>query len=110
MTTAPITSINRYRVKPDHVDEFLEIIDRHWVTLRDLDLVTDRDVEVFTGTERSTGGPLVVEIFEWSDEDASNRAHTHPLVSGVWESMGPLCEARDGVGPMEFVNLHRREQ
>lgn len=103
----PITSINRYRVKRDSVDEFLEIIDRHWATLHDLELVSDRDVEVYVGEERGGGGPLVVEIFDWVDEDASGRAHTHPLVSEVWEAMGPLCESRDGNGSMDFVNLQR---
>jgi hypothetical protein len=105
----PITSINRYRVKPEHVDEFLEVIDRHWSTLRELELVTDRDVEVYVGEDRDFGGgPLVVELFDWVDTDASNRAHTHPLVSQVWESMGPLCEPRGTAKSMDFVNLQRQ--
>lgn len=104
---SPISSIARYRVKANRVDEFLDVIDRHWVTLRELELVTDRDVEVYLGTERETQAPLVVEIFDWVDEDASARAHTHPAVSDVWEAMGPLCEARDGRGPFEFANLRR---
>jgi hypothetical protein len=106
----PITSVARYRVKADRVDEFLEIIDRHWTTLRELELVTDREVEVFLGPERDTGEPVVIEIFEWVDEDSSGRAHTHPTVSGVWESMGPLCESRDGRGPFEFLNLKRLDR
>lgn len=69
-------SLARYRVKPERVNEFLEVIDRHWVTLRERELVTDREVE----------------ISEWVDGDAATRIDTHPLVSGVWESMGPLCE------------------
>ena len=66
----PITSIARYRVKPDSVDAFLEVVDRHWATLRDLELATDREPEVYLGTERETGGPLVVEVFDWAGEDA----------------------------------------
>jgi hypothetical protein len=106
----PITSVARYRVKSDRVDEFLEVIDRHWVILRELELVTDRDAEVYLGPERGTGGPLVIEIFDWVDEDASARAHTHPLVSEVWEAMGPLCESRDERGPFEFANLRRQRR
>ena len=105
---AATTSIARYRVKPDCIDDFLEVIDRHTAVLRDLELVTDREVEVFVGEEREFGRPLVVEIFEWADETASDRAHTHPAVSEVWESMGPLCEGRDGQGPFNFQNLERR--
>lgn len=105
--TDPITSIARYRVKADRVDDFLEVVDRHWATLRDLELVTDREPEVFVGEERETGGPLVVELFDWAGPDASGRAHTHPRVSEVWEAMGPLCESRNGAAPMEFVNARR---
>ena len=105
-----LTSVNRYCVKADRVDEFLGIIDQHCSTLRELELITDREVEVFLGKERDTGQPVVVEIFEWADEGATDRAHTHPAVSGVWESMGPLCEARDDRGPFEFLNLERLDR
>jgi hypothetical protein len=106
--TEPVTSLNQYRVKDGLVDEFLEIIDRHWVTLRELDLVTDRPVDVFVGSERTAPGPLVVELFEWADADASARAHQHPRVSGLWEAMGPLTEGRGDRGPFEFASLQRR--
>lgn len=108
MTT--ITSVARYRVKPDCVDDFLEIIDQHWAILRNLELVTDREADVLVGVERGSGRPLVVEIFDWVDDAAAGRAHTHPDVSMVWESMGPLCEEREAGGPFEFQNLERREQ
>jgi hypothetical protein len=105
-----VTSVNRYSVRADLVDAFLEIIDRHWSTLRELELVTDREVQVFLGPERDTGAPVVVEIFDWVDEDAARRAHTHPDVSQVWEEMGPLCEPRSGRGPFEFLNLARLDR
>jgi quinol monooxygenase YgiN len=105
--TEPITSIARYRVKAGRVDEFLAVIDRHWATLRELELVTDRDAEVYLGDDRDHGGPLVVEVFDWVNEDAAARAHTHPLVSEVWEAMAPLCEARSDAKSMDFVNLQR---
>ena len=83
------------------------MIDRHWVTLRELELVSDREAEVYLGEDREVGGPLVVEVFDWVDADASDRAHTHPLVSEVWEAMGPLCEARGNAKSMDFVNMQR---
>lgn len=103
----PITSFAHYRVKPGREDQFLEIIERHAATLRDLELVTDRETEVYLGSEKEVEGPLIVEVFDWVDEDASARAHTHPQVSGIWESMGPLCEARGDRPPFEFRNLRR---
>ena len=105
-----VTSVAYYRVKPGRIDEFLEVIDRHQATMRELDLITAREAEVFVGEEGKTDGPLVVEIFDWADESASGRAHTHPRVSEVWEAMGPLCESRAGRPPFEFANLRRLEQ
>ena len=102
-----ITSVAHYRVKPGSEDEFLDIIDRHTSTLRELELVTDRETEVYIGFEKGVDGPYVVEVFDWVDEDASARAHTHPRVSEMWEAMGPLCEARGGRPPFDFVNLRR---
>ncbi len=105
-----ITSVNRYAVQADRVTEFLQILDRHAATLRELELITDREVEVFVGNERDTGAPVVIEIFEWSDDDATERAHTHPAISSLWESMGPLCESRGHRGPFEFLNLERLDR
>ncbi len=107
----PITSVARYRVKRDHVEEFLDVVERHWTTLRELELVTDREADVYVGEDRDHGGgPLVIELFDWVDADASNRAHTHPLVSEVWEAMGPLCESRGNAKSMDFVNVRRRSR
>ena len=103
----PVTSVAHYRVKRGCEEEFLEIIDRHWIILRELELVAERDVEVYLGFEQGIDGPLVIEIFDWVDEDASGRAHTHPDVSGVWEAMGPLCEARGGRPAFEFYDGRR---
>ncbi|MGH9246954.1 MAG: hypothetical protein ACRD29_22085 [Acidimicrobiales bacterium] len=105
--SGPVTSIAHYRVKAGCEDEFLVIVDQHWATLRELELVTDRRAEVYLGSEQGIDGPLVIEIFDWVDEDAAGRAHTHPLVSGVWECMGPRCEGRGGRPAMEFPSLRR---
>ena len=103
----PITTIPHYRVKAGCEDEFLAILDAHWPMLRDLELVTDREPQVFVGSEKDVEGTYVVEVFEWANADASARAHQHPAVSKVWESMGPLCEARGGRPPFEFPNFRR---
>jgi hypothetical protein len=102
-----VTVIAHYRVRPGVEAEFLAIVEGHWATLRDLELVTDRPAEVFLGSEKGVDGPLVVEIFEWVDADASSRAHTHPRISGTWEAMGPLCEERGGRPPFEFPTMRR---
>jgi quinol monooxygenase YgiN len=105
--STPVTSLAHYRVKPGCEEQFLEIIDRHTATLRELELVTDRETEVYLGAERGVEGPFIIEVFDWVDEDAAARAHTHPHVSAVWESMGPLCEERGGRPMFEFPTLRR---
>lgn len=104
--SSPVTSVAQYRVPVERIDELLEIIDRHAAVLRELELITDREPEVYAGTDKGGGG-FILEIFDWVDADASDRAHTHPMVSAVWEAMGPLGEVRDGRPPFEFTNLDR---
>lgn len=101
----PITSFAHYRVREGRVEEFLDLVGKHGPILRRLGLVTDAPTQVYLGHEKRVAGPLVIEVFEWVDQEASARAHTHPEVSEVWEAMGPLCEERDGRPPFEFPNL-----
>ncbi|HEY8546397.1 MAG TPA: hypothetical protein VIL36_15165 [Acidimicrobiales bacterium] len=106
----PVTSLAHYRVKEGCEDQFLEILDRHEATLRELELITDREAELYVGTEKGVDGPLIVELFDWVDEDAVARAHTHPRISGVWESLAPLCEERGGRPMFEFPTLRRLDR
>jgi hypothetical protein len=101
----PITSFAHYRVREDRIDDFLALVGRHGPILRRLGLITDEPTKVYLGHEKKSAGPLVIEMFEWTDEDAVARAHTHPEVSEVWEAMGPMCEDRDGRPAFEFPNL-----
>jgi quinol monooxygenase YgiN len=103
--TDTVISFAQYRVKPDAEEQFKDALRRHTATLRDLELITDRPVEVFAGSEKNVEGPLFVEIFEWADARSVELAHTHPDVSTVWESMGELCESRGGRPMFEFSNL-----
>lgn len=104
MTDSAI-AIAHYRVKPGHEEQFKDVLRRHTSTLRSLELITDRPVEIFQGTEKNIDGPLFVEIFEWASPDGSAIAHTHPQVSEMWEKMGVLCEARGGRPMFEFPNV-----
>ncbi len=69
-----ITALAHYRVKPGHLDQYLAILDAHWPLLRDLELVTDREQEIYVGAEQGIDGPYIIEIFDWADEEASKRA------------------------------------
>jgi hypothetical protein len=79
-------------------------LERHWPTLRSLDLVTERPPQRYRGTERD-GAPLFVEIFDWKSEQASRIAHEHPEVMAIWEPMDRLTERRSGRPNMEFPHV-----
>jgi hypothetical protein len=100
-----LVSFAQYRVRPGAEDRFKELLRRHTATLRSLEMITDRPVEVFLGAERDVEGPFFVEVFEWIDESAVSLAHTHPQVSVLWESIATMCEERGGRPMFEFRSL-----
>ena len=104
----PETVICTFRVKPECVDPFLELLDRHWSTLRGLYLVTETPEQQFIGADHQGEEPVLVSIFEWVSAEATKRAHQHPDVAEIWEAMEPLCESRHGLASMEFPHFRPR--
>jgi len=105
VTEAPATVICHFRVKASEEKAFLELRERHWPTLRRLDLVTDEPPVLYRG-EDAQGRPQYWEIFTW-EGGAAARAHEHPEVLAIWEPMEAACEARDGRPSVEFPHVER---
>jgi hypothetical protein len=106
----PVVAMCTYRIKSGKEEEFAGLLQRHWPTLRDMELVENTPSQVFRGTDDSAK-TYFVEILTWKDGEMPNRAHELPAVMAVWEPMGMCCEARLGRPPMEFpivqvVSLH----
>jgi hypothetical protein len=97
-----ITAFAHYRVKAGSEPEFNRILARHWRTLHELELVTDEPARIYVGEEKRIPGPFFMEVFEWRDAAAPERAHEHPAVSALWEKIGTLCESRGGKPMFEF--------
>jgi hypothetical protein len=97
------TVICTYRVRPADEGRFVDLLGRHWRTLRDLEFVTDEVSLVFRGLD---GGLTYVEIFTWV-EGGFDQAHEHPEVLAIWEPMEPLLEERDGQPRWEFPHFER---
>jgi hypothetical protein len=57
----------------------------HYPVLRKLELITDRAPVV-----ARAGDGSIVEVFEWVSEEAAQKAHEHPEIAAVWESMGKV--------------------
>ena len=102
----PVTVICTYRVAPDHIGSFQDLLKKHWPTLYDQGLVTASAPQLFRGAE-GADAPFFVEIFEWRDESAPEIAHHTPAVLAVWERMGQLCQSRLGRPAMEFPHVKR---
>lgn len=93
-----------YRVKEGSEATMLELIGRHWPTLRQARLATPERPVVFEGRDES-GKTFLVEVFSWVDGEASGRAHQMPEVMAVWGPMGDLVEERSGRPGMEFAHV-----
>ena len=76
-----------YRPKSGKLAELEALVRRHFPTLKEYGLTTDR--APFIG--RSQDG-TIVEIFEWASIEAAKNAHDHPAVAQVWEAMAVVCE------------------
>lgn len=92
------TVICTYRVRTSVEDRFVELLNEHWSTLRRLELVSDEPSLVFRSVDDP---PTYVEIFTWV-EGGFTRAHEHPDVLAIWESMDPLLEERGALEKWEF--------
>lgn len=75
-----------YSPKPNKDQELLELVANHVPRLRQLNLVTDRSPVIM----RSKDG-TIVEVFEWSSEDAIEAAHSHPEVKSMWDEFEEVC-------------------
>lgn len=109
----PLVAMCTYRIKDGKEAEFVDLLRRHWPTLREYELVEATPAPVFRGTD-DAGKTYYVEILTWKDGEMPNRAHELPAVMAVWEPMGMCCEARLGRPPMEFptvevVSLHSHD-
>jgi hypothetical protein len=89
-----------YRVREGKEAEFQSLLERHWSTLREVGLVTERPARWSRGASKD-GRTRYVEAFEWKDGEASDVAHRSPRVMSIWEPMGSLAEG------MEFIDLER---
>lgn len=99
------TVICTFRVKPEALGRFEDLLAGHWATLRRLELVTAVPEQLYIGVDHQSDEPVVVSIFEWVNVEAAERAHVHPDVADIWEAMRPLCEARHGLPAMEFPHF-----
>lgn len=77
-----------YRPKPGGEARLRELLAGHVPALRELGLATDRPVVLM----KTLDGSAYLEVFEWADGNAAQKAHHMPEVQAVW---GPMMEVAD---------------
>jgi len=82
------TCMATYTLNPGAEAAFTGILEKHWQTLRTLDLVEDVPPQIFRQSD-DDGIVTFVEIFTWKP-GAVRRAHQHPEVAATWEGMEKL--------------------
>jgi hypothetical protein len=80
-------TIAAYRPRPGKAGELMDSCASTTACLRGAGLVTDRRPYVM----RAADGTLV-EVFEWIERGASDRAHSVPAVQALWARFNEACE------------------
>lgn len=83
----PEIVIAMYRPKDGKLNELEALVHKHFPTLKEYGLTTDRDPYI----GRSADG-TILEIFEWISNEAAQKAHDHPAVAKIWEAMAVVCD------------------
>ncbi|MCU1281797.1 MAG: hypothetical protein JWM53_5343 [bacterium] len=94
----PVLTHVTYYPKKGKEKELLELVKKHWPTLRTLGLATEEPPQIYEARDIRSGNIYYIEIFAWRDQDASSVAHQTPEVMAVWEPMGGIMESFDGTG------------
>ena len=80
-------SIAAIKPKAGRENELLKVIDDRVPLLRRLGMVTDRAP---IGMRSNDG--VIIHVSEWVDDEAIDRAHSHPEVLALWERFGACSE------------------
>lgn len=102
----PYIAMATYLVRPDKVEEFHGLMARHWPTLREEGLATDRPAEVYFGEDKD--GPFFVEFVEWVDSEAPGRAFRNDRVSAIWQDLFAFTESRGGRPAVDYPKVVRQ--
>ena len=82
-------SITEYYAMPGNSEQLATLLTDQWTLLREADLVTDRPSILM----RDMGGDdRFIEVVEWKEDDAPDRARVNPDVADLSEQIRSLCE------------------
>ena len=99
--STPETVLATFRVKPDQLSAFLNLMPEYWAALRAQDLVLAGPHLVLQGEEH--GRPTIVEVFSWKDHDAPE--HVPAQIQKYWDKINLMVESREGHPGVEFPEM-----
>jgi quinol monooxygenase YgiN len=76
-----------YKPKPGKAEELKQLTKTHVPRLRQEGLVTNREPIIMEATDGT-----VIEIFEWVDAAAIERAHQNKMVHQLWAEYAEVCD------------------
>ena len=79
-------SVACYKPKPGSEEALLELVRNHLPPLRTEGLVTERP-SIVMRTQDAT----IVEVFEWTSQEAIAGAHNNPAVIALWKRFEAVC-------------------
>ncbi len=104
----PVLTHVTYYPKKGKERELVELVKKHWPTLRKLGLATEEPPQIYEAHDKRSGNTYFIEIFAWRDEEASSVAHQTPEVMAVWEPMGGIMESFNGTGsPIAIAQIEK---
>jgi hypothetical protein len=77
-----------YKPHEGKEDEFKSLIGRHYTTLREQSLVTNRPPIVM----RSGADGIYLELFQWESAAAASDAHENKHVMEIWGGLGACAD------------------
>ncbi|MCB9674536.1 MAG: hypothetical protein H6737_05425 [Alphaproteobacteria bacterium] len=97
------TVLATYRVKPGAEPALAGILRGHWAKLDALGMVEGEPARIYR-SEDANGNVTFVEIFTWKP-GAARRAHQHPEIAMVWESISAHVAPHGDRPAMEFPHF-----
>ena len=82
-----VVVIVAYRPKPGKENELVDLVRSRVPTLRTENLVTDRAPTIM----RSRDG-TIIEVSEWTSQEAIDAAHKNPNVLAMWNKFFAVCD------------------
>ena len=76
-----------YRPKPGKEQELLELVRSRVPTLRNEDLVTNREATMMRARDGT-----IIEVSEWKSHEAIDAAHKNPNVLAMWNKFFAICD------------------